>query len=85
MDFVLEIVAGGSQARINELFVFLSVDDKGHNAVVTTSVGGMHLPMITSKVRVARLMKQQARDLERSTRHTIKLVRFSRCEDIDIF
>lgn len=69
-----------NEAPITELFAFLSLDDTGEGvcAAILPELGST--PLVTSKERVAELMKATAADIARLSGKPVKLVRFIRAE-----
>jgi hypothetical protein len=68
------------EGPINEIFVFISNDGKGNDGIV---VGGPnHLPLLTSKRRIAELMIDYAREIAQENGTNIRLLRFAACDEI---
>jgi hypothetical protein len=70
-----------NEARITELFVFLSTDETG-DGICATDVNSVLMSLVTSKPRIAETMKPIAEKLAKLSGKPIKLVRFERREDI---
>ncbi len=72
------VETGPNEAPITELFAFISVDDKGNEGICATAMGdGVWLAMVTSKQRIAEMMKPAAEDIARQGGKTVKLIRMS--------
>ena len=71
-----------NEAPITELFAFLSIDETGEGicAAIMPNLGST--PMVTSKARVAEMMKEMATEITAKTGRPIKLVRFTRAEQV---
>lgn len=76
------LFTGGNEAPITELYVFLSTDAKGNDGIVSAQFGNVHLPLVTSKPRVAEMMKEHAREIARLSGGKITLARFTNREDM---
>jgi hypothetical protein len=79
------VIKSDKEAPITELFVFIATDNDGNDGIVSTSVGPIHAPMVTSKRRVVEMMKLKAAEISRITREPITLLRFSNREEIETF
>lgn len=66
-----------NEAEITELYAFLSTDETGEGIC---AVGGMTL--VTSKARVAEMMRPLARDLAQMSGKPVRLVRFTKREEV---
>jgi hypothetical protein len=69
-----------NEAPIEELFAFLSIDETGEGicAAILPEVGST--PLITSKARVAELMKDKAQEIASLAGKPVRLVRFTRAD-----
>jgi len=66
-----------NEAPITELFAWLSTDETG-DGIIASIIGGMAMPMVTSKRRVAEAMRPFVEEMGRQAKRKVTLVRFVR-------
>ena len=72
--------AAPNEAPIENVFVFLSEDKHGNQGILSGSVGDIHTPLVTSKLRIAEVLKPIAEEVARETGLKVKLVHFTRVQ-----
>ena len=73
-----------NEAPIREIYIFVSTDAQGHDGIVSAAQGGMLMPLVTSKRRIAELMRPMVQQIVRETGTTVKLLRFSSREELEV-
>jgi hypothetical protein len=72
-----------NEAPIENVFVFVSEDRDGNQGIVSGSVGDIvYTPLITSKLRIAEMLKPIAEELARKGGLKVKLVHFTRVQTL---
>jgi hypothetical protein len=69
-----------NEAPVTELFAFLSIDETGEGICAAILPGLGSTPLVTSKERVAEMMKQNAQSISKMGNKPVRLVRFTRAE-----
>lgn len=73
-----------NDAPITELFVFISTDADGNDGIVATNFGAVMMPLITSRPKVADLMKRVAADVGKQCGSRIRLIRLTAREEVEV-
>ena len=83
---IVGIYSGENEAPITELFAIISTDEKGNDGILAHGIGGVMMPLITSKARVAESMKRIALEINRleGKGQKITLIRLSHREDVEV-
>ncbi len=69
----------GNNTVINEIFVFMSIDEKGRNGITATILPGLGAtPMITGSPKIAEQMKGLAEQVSKMTNKPVGMFRFRR-------
>jgi hypothetical protein len=69
----------GNDTQIGEVFVFMSIDEKGRNGIVASILPGLgSTPLVTASPRVAETMKKLAAEVARRTGKPVGMFRFVR-------
>ena len=64
--------------KLTELFVVVSIDEKGNEGIVAGKMGGQWFPIVTSDEALAQLILLRAKNIEQETKKNVVLVRFER-------
>jgi hypothetical protein len=73
-----------NERELDELYAFLSVDDKGLRGIVAGLIPGIGAqPLITGSPTVLALMKRMAPKLAKETGKRIALYKFKRGEELE--
>jgi hypothetical protein len=79
----VEIHDPGNESDIEDLFVFMSVDEQGRKGICGGMFPGLGAtPMVTAKPNIVEMMKETAQQLSRATGKRIQLYRFRRAPDV---
>jgi hypothetical protein len=74
-----EIHDPGNSDKIDEIFVFMSIDRSGNNGIVADILPGLgSTPLVTGSARIAEKMKPMAEEVARRTGKRVGLFRFVR-------
>ena len=69
----------GNDARIDRVYVFMSIDDEGRNGIVAESAPGLGTtPLVTGSLRTAEMMKTLAQEVARKTGKPVGMFVFRR-------
>jgi hypothetical protein len=69
----------GNDRRIDELFVFMSIDDKGKHGIVAEMIPGLGTtPLVTASPKGVERMKKLAQDVAKRTGKPVGLFAFMR-------
>jgi hypothetical protein len=69
----------GNETQIGEVFVFMSIDDKGRNGIVASVLQGLgSTPLVTGSAKTAEKMKPLAEEVARETGKPVGMFRFVR-------
>jgi hypothetical protein len=69
----------GNERKIEEVFVFLSIDEEGRNGIVASFVPGLGaMPLVSGKLGVAEQMKLLAEGVAHRSGKPVGLYRFTR-------
>ena len=68
--------------RIDQIFVYASVDREGHEGVCAVTIGGVSYPMIAADETRLKQLTPMAEDLAKRTGMRIRLLRFSTREEV---
>lgn len=76
---MIEIQDPGNETDIQDLYVFMSVDEQGRKGICAAMMGPLgSTPMITGKRSVAKAMQATAQHLTDQSGRSIHLYKFSR-------
>jgi hypothetical protein len=83
---VVGIFSGENEAPIIELFAIISTDQNGNDGILAHGLGGVMMPLVTSKKRVAERMKRLAIEIAKmeGKGNRITLIRLTHREDIEV-
>lgn len=72
--------------RIEEVWAFVSVDpDDGNEGVCAFRTGDAWMPLIAADTKRLEQLRQIAKDLSKFTKNKIKLVKFTKREELEEF
>lgn len=70
---------------VDELYVFISKDDQGNEAVVGQKLGDSWMPFVAADKGRLDILIPMAKELAKHTDKKIKLIKLTKREDIEIF
>jgi hypothetical protein len=69
----------GNETAIEDVYVFMSIDEKGRNGIVASVLMGLgSTPLVTGSAKTAEKMKPLADGIARKTGRPVGLFRFKR-------
>ncbi|MGC2080723.1 MAG: hypothetical protein WA728_32860 [Xanthobacteraceae bacterium] len=69
----------GNEKMIEEVFAFMSIDEKGRNGIVASILPGLgSTPLVTASPRAVEMMKPLAEEIAHRTGKPVGLFRFRR-------
>jgi hypothetical protein len=79
MDFIHD---PENEQRIDEVYVFMSVDGEGRNGIVAAMLPGLGpTPMVTNSASIAEMLKGPARHIASLSGKRVVIARFARVGD----
>ena len=73
----------GNETRIDEVYVFMSIDEKGNNGIVAEILPYMgSTPLVTASRRLAEMMKPLAQQVADKTGKPVGLFAFKRSHQL---
>lgn len=73
----------GNEEPIDQLWVFLSVDEHGHEGICSMPLNGANWAMVTSKPEVLAKMRPAAKEISKRVGKPVRLVRFTQREIVE--
>lgn len=73
----------GNEEPLDQLWAFVSVDEKGQEGLCGMTIGNDNFPMITGKKTVLANMRVAAQHVSKKSGKPVRLVRFSRAEVVE--
>ena len=71
----------GNDHAIDELFVFMSIDDQGRHGILGGMMAGMgSIPLITGEAKIVEMMKPIAESVAKRSGKNVGLFKFKRDE-----
>jgi uncharacterized Zn finger protein (UPF0148 family) len=79
-----DFIGGKNFNKLNEMFAFVSVDQDGNEGVITMrGPNNMALPMVTSESSLVDKLKPKAKEIEKSIKMKVKLLKFTTRTEIE--
>jgi hypothetical protein len=73
----------GTGQSIDALYAWVATEPDGGEGVCSTQIGDMHFPLVGADMDRIKSFRQHAEMIHRATGYPVRLVRFSRREDLE--
>jgi hypothetical protein len=73
-----------NRGRIDALYAWVATEPDGGEGVCSVQLGGIHMPLIGADMDRIKSLREHAEAVHRASGYSVRLVRFSRREDLEI-